>query len=362
MNFNLSITFMSCYTVVGILITFNAIAFETVTIPRLGSHPLCEASAARFIACPDGQGECLLVGDNEQKDKLFLLHADQILPYVIHQQSLPFGSEEIADIEALVNLSSSKIIVFGSHSRNSKCEAKKNRRRFASISITETGISIDNFVKSQKITCERIFGTQANSQSLLHAICREIEQAEEQAKVIEKKLEDEEIKSKEARLLCNKVAPFNAEGALALAKNDSTNIWIGLRSPLLSAHPDSPEYSNLAILLRLKNLSEYSFDNITLLDLGGRGVRELIHDGDWIWVVAGPPLDQVEPFQLWRFRASALVPEAIINPELIATLPPSSEGLAINGKTAYVLIDGDIGDSESHCQASSRFMLIDLPE
>ncbi len=38
----------------------------------LGRFPLCEASSALLVTCPGGDGECLLVGDNEQEKELYL--------------------------------------------------------------------------------------------------------------------------------------------------------------------------------------------------------------------------------------------------------------------------------------------------
>lgn len=110
----------SCITIL-VLTPFDARAFETAGgLPQLGHYPLCEASAARFVSCPAGQGNCLLVGDNEQYDKLFLLRGERTMPYAAAQQSLKLNDKEISDIEALVQLPSGEMLVFGSHSRNSK--------------------------------------------------------------------------------------------------------------------------------------------------------------------------------------------------------------------------------------------------
>jgi hypothetical protein len=94
--------------------------------------------------------------------------------------------------------------------------------------------------------------------------------------------------------------------------------------------------------------------------LAGRGIRELTVDGNWIWLIAGPPQDSEEPFQLLRFPVADLQPEAIIKPEFIMELPTSSEGLAIDGANAYIVIDGDTGDSNSACEKPGRYQVIPL--
>ena len=39
---------------------------------EFGRYPVCEPSAVVKITCPDSEGSCLLVGDNESDDTLFL--------------------------------------------------------------------------------------------------------------------------------------------------------------------------------------------------------------------------------------------------------------------------------------------------
>jgi len=87
---------------------------------------------------------------------------------------------------------------------------------------------------------------------------------------------------------CQKANAFNVEGALAVPQERAEpEVWLGLRSPLVSV-----EGKAWAILLKLKNLNQYQFEQVVLLDLEGRGIRELTKDGNSIWGIAGGPEDE----------------------------------------------------------------------
>ena len=57
----------------------------------------------------------------------------------------------------------------------------------------------------------------------------------------------------------------------------------------------------------------------------------------------------------------ALKPNACYDPEIIRSLPASSEGLAIVEETAYVLIDGNRGDGSKGCKVSGQYVQCNLP-
>jgi len=98
-----------------------------------------------------------------------------------------------------------------------------------------------------------------------------------------------------AKARCNEVNAYNAEGAVAIHTPEKTDVWIGLRAPLLPAHSSQAAKKHLAILLHMKDLTAYTFDRVAFMDLGGRGVRDLSSDATSIWVIAGPPEDRTEP-------------------------------------------------------------------
>ncbi|MFH0341674.1 MAG: DUF3616 domain-containing protein [Chromatiales bacterium] len=165
-----------------------------------------------------------------------------------------------------------------------------------------------------------------------------------------------------AKARCNSVSAYNSEGAVAIHTPEGTEVWIGLRAPLLPAYPSQPGKKHLAILLHMKDVRAYTFDRVAFVDLDGRGVRDLSSDATSIWVIAGPPEDRPEsgPYELRRLRKSALDEAQVIDSELIRALPPSSEGLAISGKTAYVVIDGDTG-KDNVCKQPARVEMVSLP-
>jgi len=343
------------------VLTFCLTSGIALAQQQLGDYPLCEASAALPIRCPGVHEPCLLVGDNEQPDKLFALpiRADGHLQG-LNQRELDLGGQEISDIEALTPGAAAQILIFGSHSRNTTCEDKDKRRRFASIRISGTRATDVQVVDSKKIKCQRLFDDRVRTDPALQAVCSAIDSAEDQAETVAKQLKAGSITEAEAKARCNEITPFNAEGAVAIPTALSSDFWIGLRAPLLAQHPHHPEDEQLALLLHLKDLTAYAFSGIAFLDLGGRGVRELAFRSGEVWVIAGPAPDQVEPFQLWRFAASQLSHGTIINPKLVATLPASAEGLAVTDQVAYVVIDGEADKGHKRCRRAAGYQVIAL--
>lgn len=330
---------------------------------QLGEHPLCEASAAVLVACPDApQERCLLVGDNEERRSLFLFKIEDGEVQREQQQVVQLDldkNRELSDIEALTSLPGDEIGVFASHSRNTKCEAKKKRRRFGTISELKPASTSVAMVKTKRLGCARLMDACSGDDPLLAAVCVVIEGSESRADVVEKGFEDESLDETTAKEQCNEVLPFNAEGAVNLAADGQADVWIGLRAPLLSEHPTDLEKTDLAILLHLKNLDAYLFDRVALLDMDGRGVRDLTVSDGSVWLIAGPPEDLPDganvPFQLRRFDVAALAQDDVIEPELIdRDLPTSSEGLVILGGQAIIVIDGDAGDDTAQCAKPSR--------
>jgi len=347
-----------------------AIIFTALTVSdrlsaeaTLGRFPLCEASAALLVTCPGGGDECLLVGDNEQGRELYLfpvkgqkLNSGAQRPFDLHLH----GGNEIKDIEALAGVSGGEILVFGSHSRNTICEGKKKRRQFGRGSLSTAQTVVVDTLLSKTVTCDNLFDSRVLD-APMKAACDAIDAADLNATQISDAVRANVLAEDDAEAPCNAVTAFNAEGAVAITSNGTTDVWIGLRAPLLPAHPSQPGKRNLAILLHMKDLAAYTFDRVAFVDLGGRGVRDLSSDATSIWVIAGPPEDRTEPFELRRFPKSALGAAQVIDSELIGALPPSSEGLAISGKTAYVVIDGDTGDGVD-CKEPARYEVVSLPD
>ena len=331
-----------------------------------GRAPLCEASAALIVDCPGSSGSCLLVGDNEQEASLFWFRLDGTPLHDAKQHTLELERQMIGDIEALATLRDGRIAVFGSHSRDKNCTGEKSRRTFGVIDELTKGSAKIRVRKPTSVRCDALFGTRVPQGSLTAAACTAIADAEKDAN----KAANDETK-------CNGAHAFNAEGAVNIPRGRDPNIWIGLRAPLLTKHPQEKGRSDLAMLLHLRDLQHYRFDRVALLDLGGRGIRELAYTDDGVvWLIAGPPHDLREtqskelwqdkkaPFRLMRFQAAELNTEKIIVPEQLQDLPPSSEGLAVYGKTIFVLQDGSKPDKDKdkdRCVDPARYLTLPRP-
>lgn len=337
----------------------------------LGGQPPCEASAALVVDCPDGGGRCLLVGDNETGLTLFLYRLDAGGRPVGSGQPLRLdlhGDEELSDIEAVTRSADGKLVVFGSHGRNAACEAKGKRRRLGVIEALDPQPIAVDLHKSGRIECDDLFVDGVRNEPLIEAVCDVIERTEDAAMAVAEDLYKKTIAEDEARRRCNAILPYNAEGAVDVAGTGGTsNLWIGLRSPLLAAHPAEPQQRDLALLLHLADLAAYRFDGAAALDLDGRGVRDLAFADGWVWLIAGPPQDlgagEETPFQLRRFKSDELAPGAFIRPELVRDdLPAGAEGLALIDDHAIVVIDGDEGkDCGGSCAIASRYLVLPLP-
>lgn len=326
----------------------------------LGEFPLCEGSSALIVPCHGIQGFCLLVGDNEQRKELFSFPIVNGEVFLTQQERIPLRiNKAVSDIEALATLPDNSVLVMGSHSRNTKCESKKKRRRFVHITLARDDAVHAPVIQSKKIKCSHLFEDLPPGDAALQAVCAAIDNAEKQAGELEKRLYQGAVNAEAAKAECDRILPFNAEGAAVIEEGNATRVWVGLRAPLVGGLPGDQEHRNLAILLRMKGIDNWTFDRVALLDLDGRGIRELAADAKHVWVIAGPAGDHGVPFQLRRFAAAAFDDAQVIDSELIGVLPSSSEGLAIAGDRAYVVIDGNVG--ETACKTPSALLEMDLP-
>lgn len=335
----------------------------------LGGYPLCEASAALAVPCPDAEDEdetCLVVGDNEIEDRLFLFSFGKDAPdTLVARREIPMLSEEgktksLSDIEAAAKLSSGELLIYGSHSRDKRCDPEKERRRMFRGGLAAANFEVADSTSSKKPTCERLFGVSTeNAHGNMKRLCATMDAAEDAADKVDEKLENEELDEPAAEAQCNEIQDFNLEGAVAIQNNGEEEIWVGLRAPVVGEEEH-------AVLLRQKSRKVFEFDAVVRLDLEGVGVRELAADKKFVWVIAGPPNDSDAKHTLRRFPLSALAAEnvasgdALIAPEDSSLeLPTSAEGLAILGDKAVVMIDGDEPKtSPLTCEKSSTYGVI----
>ncbi len=307
----------------------------------LGGYPVCEASAAALVDCPDGEADqCLLVGDNEKEKHVYLYGVDadngeftltKLRKFAL-KSLLPVEEDKkfrIEDIEAIAPLSNGEVVIYGSHSTNKACKIKNQRLRFAQGRLDTDGIAQEDIppVQSHDLTCEALFGEDRDM--LQETVCKVIESGEAQAEFA-RQLE----KKSQKEAACSAAAALNLEGAVAV----SDRVWIGLRAPLVGGW---------AVLLRqVEARDAFAFDAVALLDMNGNGVRELTLADETIWAIAGPAVDRPEKHALWRFDAGELTHGARIRPVHAGPLPASSEGLAIHQGHALVLIDGEKSDQD----------------
>lgn len=318
----------------------------------LGKYPVCEPSAVVKITDAETGENYLLVGDNEEKSNLFLYPVSNKGLDSTNQTQLAL-EEEISDIEAIAKLDNNQVLILGSHSRNSKCGIKNKRRRFLQAQLSGNqlkpmGKLVKYPQKDVKLESQILFkDVDLNNNQILSAVSRAIDETETKANQAMMLTTKEEQKD-----ACQEINAFNAEGSVAV----SSRVWVGLRSPLVSK--ESKDY---AVLLRMASLDNYQFDGAALVDLEGRGIRELTFDNNWIWGIAGGPKDGEDNFILWKVSANTLKPNQILKPTIVRDLPISSEGLTIIKGTAYILIDGDTGNTENQCEVSGKFIQFPLP-
>lgn len=145
-----------------------------------------------------------------------------------------------------------------------------------------------------------------------------------------------------ANLAPEAVGGFNIE---ALAERAEGGLWIGFRNPLVSA---AGKAGSFALLVPLLNPDKWIasdsaapvFGDPKVLDLGGRGFRDMVRLGDGYLILAGPTAEQGS-FALfaWDGRNAPA--------QTAATLPPdlAFEAIVVLGGRE-VLVIADEGDAK----------------
>jgi hypothetical protein len=200
------------------ILTALAVSDGLAAEATLGRFPLCEASSALLVTCPGGNGECLLVGDNEQGKELYLFPVrDQKLDSGAQRAfDLHLGdSKEISDIEALASVSGDEILIFASHSRNTSCEVKPKRREFGKVSLSNAQTAVVDTLRSKKVNCEHLFGNRLWD-APMKAACEAIDTADAKATRIDDDMKAGKVTEDVAKADCNAVNAYNAEGAVAI--------------------------------------------------------------------------------------------------------------------------------------------------
>jgi hypothetical protein len=323
----------------GFLVTLTATSGASgAPEPRvLAPPPFCEASAA--LAAPWDE-DLVLAADNERKEQLYAFELDDgvLVPDEVWQMPAAHRPD---DVEALARLGE-EVVVVGSHSRNTSCEAKGGRQRLRRLARRQDGtLKETGFLDSEAAWKEAMMhGGERCLSSLFtspapsgaRAACAALVAAERDASG-------------------GRCEVLNVEGAFGAG----SRLWLGLRAPLVEGR---------ALLLRLvRGLDELRFDRVALLDLEDRGIRDLALAGDLLYGLAGPPLDAEVPFALFRADASEVLDGGEPTVEILRRdLETSSEGLLVRGGRAYVLVDGEEGEDDGGgCRAPARWYTVELP-
>jgi len=314
--------------------------------------PVCEPSAALAIECPDSGQQCLVVADDDLTENLFLFTPARSGPALLGPKFLPLPKPAVDDIEALALLERQTILIFGSHSRKKNCKPVMDRARFQVAQIAPGVLRTPvRFVQTPRGDAAALLNVEAGAGSpILRALAEALTKAESLA---------EQARQTKDRDACDQANALDIEGAAALGTAHGTPaLWVGLRKPQL-AFADH----NWSVLLRLENLTRTRFDQVILLDLKGRGIRELAVDGAWLWGIAGGPLEDQENFVLWRIPVRDLRPDALLQPEIVQALPPVAEGLAILKDRIVVFVDANQGRNLAarQCEDPARYMVLPKP-
>ncbi len=320
----------------------------------LERYPVCEVSAALPVPCLDGDRRCVWVGDNEHDKSLFeyAVAADGRLAPSGHWK-ISLGKAKVGDVEALA-ADGRDVLVFGSHSRDSRCGRQPERATVARVErepLRATLLASGAGWTDALARCEGgliEIAADDPAAALRRDVCAAIADAEAAAD------------AGSAGGVCRGDA-FNVEGAVTVPGVDGTpRVWLGLRGPLAGGR---------AVLLRLVpglvRGGTLTFDGVALVDLGGRGVRELTLADGSLWGIAGSVADSEQPSRLWRMPASALASGATITAVewLHDALPPTSEGLVVEAaaRRVVVLADGDTDKKKKRCAEPARQLVLPLP-
>lgn len=324
----------------------------------LDRYPVCEPSAALTVPCSDGSGAtCAWIGDNEQSASLFQYTIDgdgRLAPAEPFEISL--GDAKVGDIEALAS-SAGGVVAMGSHSRKSSCARDDQRIAVALLTgdpVQATQLAGASGFDDRTSACESRWlvlpddASQA-ARALRRDFCAAVAAAERDARAGDPSS-------------CAG-ATLNIEGAVSVPDaSGKDRLWIGLRAPLVQG---------LAVLLRTMPVKpgnkRLGFDGIALVDLRGKGVRELTRSGGFVWGIGGSAADSQDESLLFRIRSERLESGNVIgDTQLVAgALPPTSEGLIVQPEAhrAIVLLDGDLGKTAGSCKKKpQQLMITDLPD
>ena len=260
--------------------------------------PVCEASALLMLS-----DHTWLVADNE-------IHGDLFGFTRAFDEATPFempGGNRPRDIEALARVSEDEFLVVGSHSnkRDGSISSKRHRLRWLRFVSHQAGAEEVHFADASESRWRE-------SAELCQSELFEGALLEDNNTLVERFC---------AALL--DAGEMDIEGAASI----DGHVWLGFRRPLVDEQ---------AVMMRLSGY-RLRFDAITLVDLGGRGIRGMDDYEGRLYVIGGPSDDATRPHVLFAVSDG----EA----QELTTLPPFTEGIAVHSPgRALVVTDGAEGD------------------
>ncbi|MCU0253058.1 MAG: DUF3616 domain-containing protein [Acidobacteria bacterium] len=310
-----------------------AAAAPAATDQALEAPGLCEASAV--LAAP-WSPSLVLVADNEVDDRLFAFAREGERLVYRYAVQLPREGRP-HDAEALTAVGG-QLLVVGSHGPSKRGEPKPKRARMALYAPDGAqgtlrlvrgldGAAVLDAARRDRARCPGLLFV-SPPPALAERVCAVLAAAAPQI-----------------------------EGAVAVAAAETAvpRVWLGLRTPLLDGS---------AVLLRLAaGLDALRFDAVALVDLEGRGIRDLASTGEFVAGIAGPAADGSSGWSLWRVKRDALRDGARLVPARGEALPDGAEGLLALPAGAIVVVDTERpGGGGAACVAPARQRFVPWPE
>ena len=276
-------------------LALGARAEEVLHLRRPASYSgMCDASGAVAV------GTNLFLVANDEDNSLRLYRRDApggpVKSFNLDSFLELSGKSPEADLEAVARIGD-RIFWIGSHGRNKDGKNRPNRCRFFATDLKVTGgeVAITPVGRPCK-TLLRDLLTDPQFAAFDFAAA--------------------------ATLAPKSAGALNIEG---LAATPEGHLLIGFRNPIPQGQ---------ALLIPLLNPEEViaakpaRFGPAIRVDLGGRGIRDIVRQGESYLIIAGPA-DSGSDFQLYRWAGGGAAPEPVrvkhlqdYNPEAIVIYPP----------------------------------------
>lgn len=156
-------------------------------------------------------------------------------------------------------------------------------------------------------------------------------------------------------------AGLNIEAVCATPEG---SVWIGFRNPIPQSHAILVELLNPLELIELPD-TQAKFGRFLSLNLGGRGIRDMVYSDGRYLILAGA-FDDTRQFALFEWSGEDSLPVALsldpsdggLNPEGLLIFPNDTETLHIFSDDDSVMVDGV--ENKELPQAERTFRVVSL--